>query len=90
MLTSNLNFLSHFHVNEVHQTHGISHFQLELALKTQYFLSILSIPSSSEGRQEVGRGDSVRGDRKCPDGPSLMTGSSSFPAAPGHSSKAEV
>lgn len=46
----NLNFRNHVHVIEVHQTHGVSYFQLELALKPLCFL--LQVTGVGDGRGE--------------------------------------
>lgn len=47
---SNLNFRNHVHAIEVHLTHGVSSFQLELALKPLCFL--LQVKGVGGGRGE--------------------------------------
>lgn len=47
---SNFNFQNHIHVIEVHQTHGVSYFQPELALKVLCFL--LQVKGVGDGRGE--------------------------------------
>lgn len=65
---SNLNFLNHLHVSEVHQTHEISYLPPELALRPLCFLLQVKGGRRWEGMRMI------RCDKKCCCGPGLMTG----------------